>query len=379
MTTKTSCVVQSSDIREISLEPLPTLDALEPVWKDLDHRGTHSFFVTWTWIGTWLRLIPWDFTPRLLTLRKAGVVVAAALVVPRRDTRRFGRVRQLHFNSTGEAEYDCITIEHNGFARSEVDEEALWRDFLQCFVRKNDADELVIPGMSGENNVGVASIVTLLRSARTVPAFRIRGLKELADTGLQPWLTRNSRQRLRRSMRYYLQHGPFRVEEARTVEEAQSFFSALKALHIQSWIARGKHHAFRYPFFEEFHRALITSGLPNGSIQLMRFSAGDRVIGYLYNFCHGQRIYAYQSGFDHSDRAARPGYVSHALAIEHAARKGAESYDFLAGKNQLKQTFADEDYRMRWCTFRQVRLRFKAEMFARSTAERLTAGSQMHD
>ena len=45
----------------------------------------------------------------------------------------------------------------------------------------------------------------------------------------------------------------------------------------------------------------------------------------------------------------RPGYVCHALAIE-AAATGADTYDFLAGTNRLKQSFANENYLMSWTT-----------------------------
>jgi CelD/BcsL family acetyltransferase involved in cellulose biosynthesis len=351
------------------------LATLEKLWQNLDQRGSHSFFVTWTCIGTWLRLIPWDFAPRFLTVHRADDLVGAAFLVPRREKHGLARVRQLHFNSTGEPEFDCVTIEHNNFARVDGNAGALWLSFMQFFAKNHDADELVIPGMTGENIAGVKTAGTLLAALRFAPAFRVCTLDSVAGPGVEGYLSRNSRQQLRRSMRHYLQHGPFRVEEAGTTEEALSFFSALKDFHIKSWTARGKHHAFRYPFFEEFHRALITSGIPKGSVQLLRLSGGDRVIGYLYNFRHGKRIYAYQSGFDHSEREARPGYVCHALAIDHNARSGAEVYDFLAGDNRLKQTFANDRYLMSWCTYRKRGVWIRAEMLARSAANRLASGS----
>ena len=66
-------------------------------------------------------------------------------------------------------------------------------------------------------------------------------------------------------------------------------------------------------FFEPFHRLLIERSFSEGGIQLLRACAGEQVVGYLYNFRLGNRVYAYQSGFDDADRRERPGIVTHAL------------------------------------------------------------------
>jgi hypothetical protein len=43
---------------EVSLENLKSIGWLEASWKELEARVTHSFFLSWLWIGTWLRHIP---------------------------------------------------------------------------------------------------------------------------------------------------------------------------------------------------------------------------------------------------------------------------------------------------------------------------------
>ena len=84
----------------------------------------------------------------------------------------------------------------------------------------------------------------------------------------------------------------------------------------------------------------------------MRVSAGDRVIGYLYNFLHNGIVSSYQSGFDDADRRLRPGYVCHALAIGHYAAAGMSEYDFLAGANALKRSYGSETYDFYWSRIR---------------------------
>jgi CelD/BcsL family acetyltransferase involved in cellulose biosynthesis len=146
------------------------------------------------------------------------------------------------------------------------------------------------------------------------------------------------------------------VSEAATVREALAYFNELKKMHIVSWERRRRRHAFAAPHFERFHRALIEREFANGAIQLLRITAGDAAIGYLYNFRSNGIVYAYQSGFDDGHRGLSPGVVSHALALAHNAERGARLYDFLAGANRLKENFASNRYRLYWQVLRRPRL-----------------------
>jgi CelD/BcsL family acetyltransferase involved in cellulose biosynthesis len=84
-------------------------------------------------------------------------------------------------------------------------------------------------------------------------------------------------------------------------------------------------------------------------------------------------VYTYQSGFAYGDPGARPGAVAHALAIRDAYRSGAAAYDFLAGRNRLKESFATAGAPMFWEAVQQPRLAFRAERLARSVKRRLAS------
>jgi hypothetical protein len=103
---------------------------------------------------------------------------------------------------------------------------------------------------------------------------------------------------------------------------------------------------------------------------MLRIDAGGRPIGYLYNIRDGLRTYAYQSGFADRDRGLRPGAVSHALAIEHNFQLGVGVYDFLAGANRLKISFATDYRHLHWTTVQLPRTRFWLENLARYVARR---------
>ncbi len=231
---------------------------------------------------------------------------------------------------------------------------------------RDEADELHFSGALLRLPEKAVEGRKLGRIETIVPSYSV-DLQLLSASGgeLYPVLSANARQQLRRAVRHFERFGQLQLTEAATIAEALEFFVELKALHCASWERRGKPHAFAGAFFEPFHRQLIERNFAAGGPQLLRICAGDRVIGYLYNFRLGRHIYAYQSGFADADRRERPGIVSHALAIRHAFQSGACIYDFMAGRNRLKESFATRCEPMFWQVVQQPRLSFRLEHLAR--------------
>jgi CelD/BcsL family acetyltransferase involved in cellulose biosynthesis len=185
-------------------------------------------------------------------------------------------------------------------------------------------------------------------------------------------LSANARQQLRRNLRAAQRLGELRCEAADSVATALDWFDALKALHVASWEERGRPHSFRYPFAEAFHKALIARGVPEGSVVMLRISAGTILLGYLYNFRRAGTAYAYQSGFDYRHEELRPGYISHVLAMAMSAGEGANRYDFMAGDNQLKRSLATARYAMYSHRFGKTTPGLRLEDAARSVRDRLS-------
>jgi CelD/BcsL family acetyltransferase involved in cellulose biosynthesis len=342
------------------VEPFSSPGEIAPIWRTLDQVGSGSFFTTWNWIGSWLETLPNSIAPFLVTAEQEGHTIAAAIAFRRRSRRHLiVNTRQLHFNSTGDAALDCIAMEHNDFAGVT----GLLPSFVRRFSQDSDCDELFIPGVSV---VDITASAKLLHTKRKQPAFANRELATIVREGMGSVLSRNARQQLRKSLKDFSSFGALRVEEAATTEAALDYFDALKSLHILSWTRRRKPHAFRHPYFEKFHRALIAAGAPCGAVRWLKISAGSHAIGYLYNFHHNKKTYAYQSGFADEDPNFRPGYVCHALAIERDAKQGLEEYDFLAGDNRLKRSFGKTEYAIAWHRFARPSPALRVEEAARS-------------
>jgi CelD/BcsL family acetyltransferase involved in cellulose biosynthesis len=151
-------------------------------------------------------------------------------------------------------------------------------------------------------------------------------------------------------MRCFERMGPLRFERAGTLEEAHAWLDALAELHGRSWRRRGQPGAFAAAFSRRFHHALIERALPRGELDLLRLSAGEVVLGYLYNFRLGGRIYAYQSGLNHdcAGRHGKPGLSCHAMAVEQALAAGDATYDFLAGAARYKLSLANASVPLFW-------------------------------
>lgn len=351
------------------LEAVPPLPELEREWRQLEAAGNPSFFTSWYWIGTLLSAVPPASRPKLLRGTAHGRTVSLALLGANETRRRRGLVRSrgLYLNETGDPRFDALTIEHNGILAAAEWELVIWDELIGWFAdRRGEADELQIAGSQRRLPEAVLHRWGLGCRATSLPSYSV-DLCRLEDTDgeLYPVLSANARQQLRRALRYFERFGALRLVGAATVPEALAFFTDMKELHCASWERRGRPHSFSGGFFEPFHRLLIERSFAEGGTQLLKACAGDRVLGYLYNFQLGNRIYAYQSGFDDADRRERPGIVTHFLAIRHAFRSGARVYDFMAGRNRLKESFATRCEPMLWQVIQQPRLVFRVERLGR--------------
>lgn len=337
---------------------LPTL------WKGLDKTGPQGFFLTWIWSAALIRTLPTAANLELLVAKDSNEIVGLALTTQTRlpQYRLFvGRTNIL--NATGVPEFDSPMIEHNGFACAGPIGRELLLALVTAFRQgKLNADELVLPGVSEP----LDEVITRNDRVRRDRAYKVSLSAARGPQGAVELLSRNSRQQLRRNLRECSALGALTLQRSQDVEGALAGFEALKEFHIASWTRRGKPHAFRWPFFETFHRELIKTGVEDGSVDVLQINAGPAVLGYLYNFHRNGVVYSYQSGFNPALAHLRPGYVCHALAIEHYANRGASIYDFLAGHNQLKQTFATDTYEMSWYRLRRPTAYFRAEAAIRS-------------
>jgi len=338
---------------DVSVETLQNIAKLETDWKELEAQATHSFYLSWLWIGTWLRHLPVAAQPHVLVARTSSKIVGLAIIC-RRRAWSFGphaRARWL-LNETGDVRFDRLFIEYNDILAERSLADATRVACLEALAHHlRYSDQLVLSGIGQDfelaacrtaGRVGFLTEVKAVDTARWIDFAKIRQ----KGANYRATLGRNTRQAISRAMRLYAERGPIEFRTLEATSEALVAFDLLAELHQARWRHKG---SFANPSFRRFHEDLIARGVPTGTVRISRTLVGDQTIGILYNFVHDGRVLNYQSGFlFERDGRLKPGLISHVLAVEDSIGRGERGYDFLAGSAGHKSHLANAEHPLRW-------------------------------
>jgi CelD/BcsL family acetyltransferase involved in cellulose biosynthesis len=364
-----------------SVEPLANVDSLEGMWRDLEARADCSFFLSWQWIGCWLREA--GLHPAVVIGRLDGRVISLALFVSRRMWRHgWLHANTIFLHETGDPALDINSIEYNGILVDRMLGAAAIERCLDFLIRIRVIgnasvvwDELYLGGIPVDYIETLERCGLPMRVAAHKPSAAIDFSALRANRrGYLDDLSANTRYQIRRSIRLYEKRGPLRLDVAGDAAQALAFLDDLKVLHQMRWEPRGKGGAFAYPFLGRFHRSLIARCLPEGNAELLRISAGEEPIGYLYNFIWRGWVGTYLSGFAYeADARLKPGLVSYYLCAERHLANGMRVQDFLAGNERYKTSLGKPGPDMFWLALQRPRLRFRLESALRRIKHTLVA------
>jgi CelD/BcsL family acetyltransferase involved in cellulose biosynthesis len=262
----------------------------------------------------------------------------------------------LHLNETGDSVQDRIMTEYNGLMTLDGWEEDAAAAFLAGLGDSKDFGlrDLHLSGVPGQWAELCRRGGLKTRLLRPVQGAPYTALQTLAAGDPLAMMTRNGRQQVRRSLRYYEQRGPLALDRAMDATQAVDWLDALEVLHTRSWRLRGKGGAFSDGSFKNFHRSLISAGFGEGVPDILRVRAGETILGYLYNLRWRGAVNAYQSGFHFEDDAhARPGLVAHVLAMRMYHGEGMSADRFLAGDARYKSSLATGRDELLWMVARR--------------------------
>jgi CelD/BcsL family acetyltransferase involved in cellulose biosynthesis len=328
-------------------------ERLEADWLGLEAAAEGSPFTTWAWIATWLRNLPDDVAPLVFRGRDEAGLAALGLLVQAKERgvgRLFGR-HSLHLQETANAELDEITVEYSGLlVRRGAEQPAYaalfdalgewprgWRRLRIAATAHGDAIAAALP-----DSMRAVSVDAQPAHYVDLAAVRAGGGDYMATLG------RSTRSSLRQTARAYARLGPLRSQVAADAGTALAWLAELEALHTRYWRSRGRPGAFASEFFRRFHRDLVTAGTRSGYTRVIRVTAGDCVVGYLYTLCWRSRIYFYNSGLNYGllEKGDRPGAAALYLAIEQAMHEGFDEFDFLAGAQGYKARMSTASRRL---------------------------------
>lgn len=322
--------------------PVTDVATFGDLWRAVELEADGSVFQSWAWLGC-------DFAARFddpvaLRITEGQRCIALGLI-----NRRRGIL--WHVGETGHADADSVFVEHNGplVVRDRPAAREAWYAALLGsgaglgrIVRLSGigAEDLAAVRRSGVVDQGM----TRLAPRRDLAALRTAGM-DCLDA-----VSANTRQQIRRAWRHYEASGAIAVDRAETLGAARERLAELAALHQATWVARGKPGAFAGAGFRWFHDALLQRGVADGVVDLLRISAGERMIGYLYTLVWRGVASAYQSGFIYAvaHPHEKPGLVCHVAAMRYYQARGLDVYDFLAGEDRYKTSLAGETVVLHW-------------------------------
>ncbi|AUX40994.1 uncharacterized protein SOCE26_023980 [Sorangium cellulosum] len=149
------------------------------------------------------------------------------------------------------------------------------------------------------------------------------------------------RARVGRARKRLAKAGDVRIDmaEAATVDE---LLDALFATHRARWNSRGEGGVLGEELWP-FHRAVAKGMCARGALRLFGLRLDGRIIASFYGFAERDRLAWYLSGFDPEFAVLSPGLAMFASAIEHAAREGVRTIDFLRGREPYKYEWGAVD------------------------------------
>jgi CelD/BcsL family acetyltransferase involved in cellulose biosynthesis len=349
--------------------PLTDIGPLGHKWRDLEQRSSCSFFQSWTWIGTWLSCLPRSVKLYVLEVVDGDRVIGLAVLGARTLVRHgFVRSRALLLHETGSKQMDRMTIEYNSILAETGREREAVIAGVNCVRAANITwDELMVSGVPARAFEAWHAAVrdtnwrVVLRQESTCYFVDLDAVRDHGGDYLS-LLSSNTRQQVRRSIRAYETSGSLGLSVASSGEAAVEYLHGLQELHDAHWQGMGKDGAFPSEFTRNFHDRLVRDAAARAEVQMLRVTAGDEVVGYLYNFVRDGHVYFYQSGFKYTeDSKLRPGLVCHYLAIMHNLKSNNRIYDFLAGPQRYKQSLGAADVKMYWFALQKPRLVFAVE------------------
>jgi CelD/BcsL family acetyltransferase involved in cellulose biosynthesis len=332
---------------EITIAPLPSVASLGERWRALEANADGGFFRSWAFIQCQAARCR---NPSVLAVREHEEDVALALLNRRRGV--------FHVGETGDPALDSVFVEHGGLLLRRGGGHV-----LPAALGALCAERPVVLGGVDDAHLQAARQAGLMIPGieRFAPCVDLRALQGsfLAN------LSANARAQIGRAMRLY---GPgLTLRPAPDAFTALAWFNRLVALHQARWHASGQPGAFADADVRGFHETLIRAAHGLGQLDLLRISAGETEIGYLYIMKQGGSVFSYQSGFAPAPNPQlKPGLVSHALAIEHYRAAGLHVYDLLGGAQRYKTTLAPQaGTTLHWITlFAAGSLRGRAQQAA---------------
>lgn len=323
-----------------------SIDELASAWLLLEARSNASFFLSWTWIGKWLKQLSMPYYVLKATLDDE--IVGLSIIV--KNTRyMFGflPVQQWWINRSGDEAFDQCWIEENDFLVDSTNTVGI-KEAMVEFLKKNNQWQEIILGMSHDE--AITRFTKVANSQMTLVDDKGYGVdfSQLEKTYELDVLSRNSRQKIRQSERLLSLQGALSFQVSNQTELKLEQLEYIAQLHIQRWRETLTPSGFTNVHFREMMQALLT----DEHCEILCLALNEKPIGYLVNIRYGNKVYFYLSALASYDNPKiKVGMLIQKKAIEYYQQQGVVYYDFLAGDLRYKASLTNDSYAQRMIRF----------------------------
>lgn len=360
------CMIFASP-ENVTLTAIGDLEVLADRWQGLEGRANGSFFLGWTWMGSWLSAT--GARPDLLTVSVGGRDMALGFIGRSFLSGPLGRTRALFLNQFGSGPADRVFVEYNGLLIDRDYSAQVVADLaFNHLAADNHWSVLRLAGMVASDPISQAGRFRRRMLAQELNAYFVdlRSVRA-ADGNYLSLLSANSRSQIRRSARDYGEGAVVIPDKAKSPEQVDEWLADMHHLNRD----RHNDNAWEEPLFRAFARQLAICGLGNGEVELLRITAGEQLLGYLLNFVYRGRAMNYQSAFAPAiSSKAKPGLMCHVAAVERYAMAGYDLYSLLAGGDRYKQSLATGHEVLQWWNLERFSPRLEAEHLLRKLLRR---------
>jgi CelD/BcsL family acetyltransferase involved in cellulose biosynthesis len=167
---------------------------------------------------------------------------------------------------------------------------------------------------------------------------------DLSAGELEACLPKSKRRKLNLAQNRAERRGGAVIEKAARCDVGRCL-DHLFRLHGLRWRSQGEAGVLADEAVQRFHRDAAPALAADGLLRLFTLSMEGQVVAVYYGFHHGDRDYAYLSGFDPTFEFESPGTLIMAHAMAEAIREGAREFHFLRGREAYKYSWGALD---RW-------------------------------
>lgn len=352
-----------------SISLVTDVTEIETTWRDIEKGNANSFFLTWSWLGPWVRLVIKKRDLYLFQLKNQDRIVALCFITLCKTKRMRGliTVRQVQINEHLARKLNMV-IQYNSILTEAGYENIAWEYFIKTIEDWNKTwDEIAISSLTEEQikritNTGTKLKLVIDKTHRTwkIPLNSEYGQPEKLLT----YFKSKSRQQLRQSLKAcHNEFGEITVSAAENYDQALSYFMQMESLHTAKWIKAGKSGSFANANWVKFHQDVINTGFPRGEIIMLRVHGTSETLGFLYGCIYSGTAYMIQTGFIESrNNRLRPGYVSHFYAMLYCVKNNLNYYDFLPDDElSYKKFFTNPGEPIHWVQYQKRKMKFFIE------------------